>query len=109
MPLLIYSRSPEVDFKWIQFSLDTLNDFIFTLSFVLSTWMTLCAKGKLAPTVKEFILFDLHMVFYSVLSYVKSIELVSGWWFVLIHFLANSLLYVVGKKMFQTKSDVLRA
>lgn len=109
MPLLIYSRSPEVDYKWIQFSLDATCDLVFTVSFVLSVWMALCAKGKMKPTGKEFVFFAVHIVFPGVMSYLKSQEFYGGWMYVLVHFFLSIVLYSVSRYLFRNKSEALKA
>ena len=99
MPLVVYSRSPEVDWKWIQFSLDATCDLIFTLSFSLATWMALCANNKLAPTLKEFLL----------MSYMKNMDMLGGWLYLLIHFMASLALRFVGKAMYKSKLEAIKA
>ncbi len=109
MPLLVYSRSPEVDYKWIQFSLDASCDLIFNLSFSLATWMALCANNKLAPTRKEFGFLGLHIVLAGLLSYLKSMDLLSGWLYILVHFMSSLALRFVGKSMYKTKLEAIKA
>lgn len=109
MPLVVYSRSPEVDWKWIQFSLDATCDLIFTLSFSLATWMALCANNKLAPTLKEFLFLGLHTLVAGVMSYMKNMDMLGGWLYLLIHFMASLALRFVGKAMYKSKLEAIKA
>ena len=109
MHLIVYARSPEVDYKWIQFSLDATCDFIFTLSFALSCWLALCAKGKMAPSIKNFVFFGIHIFLPGFFSYLKNIELIGGWLYVIVHFVVALILLIIGKAMFATKAEALKA
>ena len=109
LPLIVYSRSPEVDYKWIQFSLDATCDFIFTLSFALACWLALCAKGKMAPTVFNFIFLGIHLLVPGLMSYLKNQELLGGWLYVAVHLIVGLVLLAIGKKVFTLKSDALKA
>lgn len=109
LPLIIYSRSPEVDYKWIQFSLDATCDLIFTLSFSLACWLALCAKGKMAPTILNFVFFGSHLLVPGLMSYLKNTELMGGWLYVAVHFIVCLVLLAIGRKVFVLKSDALKA
>ncbi|CBK21440.2 uncharacterized protein [Blastocystis hominis] len=109
MPLIFYSRMPDVDYKWIQFSLDATCDLIFTISFSMSVWMALCAKGKMKPTANEFVLFAIHIVMPGVMAFLKNLELGEGWVYLIVHFVASLLLYGVGRCMFKSKSEAMKA
>ena len=109
MPLIFYSRMPDVDYKWIQFSLDATCDLIFTISFSMSVWMALCAKGKMKPTANEFVLFAIHIVMPGVMAFLKNLELGEGWVYLIVHFVVSLLLYGVGRRMFRSKSEAMKA
>lgn len=108
IPLIVYSRRPEVDYKWIQSSLDTSFDFLFTLSFVFASWLALCTTGKLAATVSDFVFLAVHVVVLGLMSYLKNTELVGGWMFVFIHAAISCVLYCMGKSIYKRKVGVKR-
>lgn len=107
MPLVIYSRSPEVDYKWLQSSLDSSFDLVFTLSFAFATWLALCASGKLAATASDFILLGIHVIVPGLLSYLYQLEL-NGWMTLLIHAVISCILYGVSKSVYRRKMESKR-
>lgn len=109
MPLIFYSRMPDVDYKWIQFSLDATCDLVFSISFSMAVWMALCAKGKMRPAAKEFVLFAIHILTPGVMAYLKNLELGGGWLYLMVHFVVSLLLYGVGRRMYKSKSEAMRA
>ena len=109
MPLIFFSRMPDVDYKWIQFSLDATCDLVFTISFSMSVWMALCAKGRMKPTATEFVLFAIHILTPGVMAYLKNLELGGGWVYLIVHFVVSLLLYGVGRRMFKSKSEAMKA
>ena len=108
-PLIVYSRSPEVDYKWLQFSLDSTFDLVFTISFALACWLALCAKGKMAPTKLNFAFLAVHILLPGVLSYLKDNERSGGWCYLILHGVLSVLLLEVGKRLFAAKSEALKA
>lgn len=108
IPLLVYSRSPEVDYKWIQSSLDTSFDLVFALSFVFATWLALCTTGRLHVTMNEFIFLGVHIVVSGVLSYLKNLDSLNGWLVIGIHALVSCILYCVGKSIYKRKVEMKR-
>lgn len=109
MPIIVYSRKPEVDYKWIQFSLDASCDLIFYLSFTLACWLALCAKGKMAPEMISFVFFGMHILTPGFMSYLKNSEILGGWGYLMIHFLVSAALLVTGRFIFSGKSEALKA
>ena len=71
--------------------------------------MALCANNKLAPTRKEFGFLGLHIVLAGLLSYLKSMDLLSGWLYILVHFMSSLALRFVGKSMYKTKLEAIKA
>lgn len=107
MPLVIYSRSPEVDYKWLQSSLDTSFDLVFTLSFAFATWLALCATGKLAATANDFILLGIHVIAVGLISYLRQLE-INGWMTLLIHAVVSCILYGISKSVYRGKLESKR-
>ena len=108
LPLVIYSRSPEVDYKWIQTSLDTSFDLVFTHSFVFAIWLALCTTGKLTATVNEIVFLGIHVILPGVLSYMKNAELLNNWIYILVHAIISCALYCVGKSIYKKKVESKR-
>lgn len=71
--------------------------------------MALCAKGKMKPTANEFVLFAIHIVMPGVMAFLKNLELGEGWVYLIVHFVASLLLYGVGRRMFKSKSEAMKA
>lgn len=109
MPIIVYSRKPEVDYKWIQFSLDASCDLVFYLSFTLACWLALCAKGKMAPTMVSFVFLGMHILIPGVMSYVKNSELFGGWFYIALHFIVSIALLATGRVIYSIKSETLKA
>lgn len=108
LPLVIYSRSPEVNYKWIQSSLDTSFDLAFTISFVFAIWLALCTTGKLAATMNELVFLGIHVLVPGLLSYVKNAEILNGWVYILVHAIISCSLYCMGKSIYKRKVDSKR-
>lgn len=105
MPLVIYSRSPEVDYKWLQFSLDSSFDLFFTLSFAFAVWMVLCASRKVKATMQDLIFLGVHVIVLGLLSYLKNQEILNGWWMVIVHAVVSCALYYMSRMMFKRKME----
>ena len=108
LPLVIYSRSPEVDYKWIQTSLDTSFDLVFTYSFVFAIWLALCTTGKLAATINEIVFLGIHVIIPGILSYVKNAELLNNWIYIIVHAFISCALYCAGKSIYKIKVESKR-